>query len=436
VAGVVLVAILAAAARAGAAWPSVPPPLPPPAGRVVRVSTEAALQAAVSGIASNTTIVIAAGTYRLSHTLALSGPLSNVGIRGATGNRDDVVLAGPGRDRDNPAVPHGIWVAGDVRGLTIANLTIRDVPYHPICINPGPRSPRIYNVRLVNGGQQLLKVNPNADGTGVDDGAVEYSLLEYEPASRDAYANAIDIHAGARWTIRNNLIRDVRAPSGQFAGPAVLVWNHASDTIVEANTFVNCQREIAFGLIERPLHDHSGGIVRDNFIYRDRSVEGGDVAIGVSDSPGTRVLHNSILIDSNYPNAIEYRFRGTSGVLIANNLANRAVAERDGASGTVRGNLTTATAAFFVDAAAGDLHLTALAAGALGTGEPFADAGLDWDGEARRPGTVDLGADQTSARRDPRHTGAPAGAFASTRHLRQPYGLDVRQRAGSHPRAQ
>ena len=57
-------------------------------------------------------------------------------------------------------VPFGIWVGGNVQGVTIANLTIRDVYYHPIMLNAGAQSPLIHNVRLVNAGQQLLKSSP------------------------------------------------------------------------------------------------------------------------------------------------------------------------------------------------------------------------------------------------------------------------------------
>jgi len=72
------------------------PPLPAPSGTVVTVSTEAQLQSAVSHVASNQTIVIAPGTYTLSNTLYFNGNFSNVTVRGATNNRDDVVLVGQG----------------------------------------------------------------------------------------------------------------------------------------------------------------------------------------------------------------------------------------------------------------------------------------------------------------------------------------------------
>ncbi len=56
--------VMARVAVAGPATPA--PPLPPPTGTVVNVSTVSQLQNAVAAIASNTTIVIAAGTYNLT----------------------------------------------------------------------------------------------------------------------------------------------------------------------------------------------------------------------------------------------------------------------------------------------------------------------------------------------------------------------------------
>jgi hypothetical protein len=283
-------------------------------------------------------VLIAPGTYVLTHTLAISGPLEDVAIRGASGRRDDVVLVGPGRDVESSAVPHGIWVSGDVRRLLVANLTIRDVRYHPICFNPGPRAPRVYNVHLVNGGQQLIKANPATDGSGVDDGAVEYSLLEYDPTARDAYANAIDVHGGARWLIRDNLVRNVRPPSAALAGPAVLMWNHTADAVVEANTFVNCQRAISLGLIARPGHDNTG-------------------------------------------------------VVIANNLCNRAIAGRDGATASVNGNDTSASPDLFVNPRGGDLRLLPSAARAIDSAAPDPGVATDWDGRPRAAGVAsDIGA--------------------------------------------
>src|SRR5690242_3380443 len=77
------------------------PPLPPPSGTVVNVSTESQLQAAVASLTSGTTILIAPGTYTLTSTLYINGTFSNIALRGASGNADDVVLVGPGMSNAN-----------------------------------------------------------------------------------------------------------------------------------------------------------------------------------------------------------------------------------------------------------------------------------------------------------------------------------------------
>jgi len=56
----------------------------------------------------------------------------------------------------NPAISFGIWVGGNVGGVTIANLTIRDIYYHPIIFNTGTQSPLVHNVTLINAGQPRL----------------------------------------------------------------------------------------------------------------------------------------------------------------------------------------------------------------------------------------------------------------------------------------
>src|SRR5947208_3392557 len=393
--GSALLAILALAVPSAAASARPAPPLPPPSGPVVNVSTESQLQAAVSSISSNTTIVLAPGTYRLTNPLYFNGTFTNVGIRGATGNADDAVLAGPGMT--NTSVSFGIWVGGNVQGITIANLTIRDVYFHPIILNAGVQSPLIHNVHLVNAGEQFIKSNPNPAGGGIDNGIVQYAVIEYETTSRDAYTNGVDVHTGRNWIIRHNLFRNIRAPLGQLAGPAILMWNASSGTIADGNTFIDCQREIAFGLVERTPDDHTGGIVRNNFVYRNATIAAA-AAIGVFDSPTTQVLHNTILASGTYASPTEYRLVDTAGAAIAHKLLDGAILARDGAQATVVGNVVTASAALFVNASAGDLHLKPGASIAIDRASVMAGCPTDWDGDARPQGAAaDVGADEYRA---------------------------------------
>lgn len=362
-------------------------------GTVVRVSNETELQNAMRNLQPGNTILLANGTYMLSKTLNVANT-SNVTIRGASGC-DNVVLIGKGMTNSNFGdVPHGIWT--NSTNTVIAHLTVRDVYYHPIILNPGAQRPRIYSVRLVNGGQQLIKGNPTSHTEGVDNGLVEYSVMEFEKTSRDHYTNGVDIISGTNWIIRDNLFRNIRAPAGQLAGPAILMWGSSSNTIVERNLFLNTQRGIAFGLQERTPHDHSGGIIRNNIFFR-KPGESGDTGVYIADSPNTKVLHNTIILNGTYPNAIEYRFPDTKHVEIRFNLTDGRVAVRDGASGNIGNNITSATSNLFADPANNDLHLVSGAWSAIDRAGAHSDVADDYDGEARpTTGTTprDIGADE------------------------------------------
>ncbi len=303
------------------------------------VSTEPELQAAVRGLKSNTTIEIAPGTYFLTRTLYIHGPLSNVAIRGTAVDGRQTVLVGAGMTNTDGRVPYGLWTGEGVRGITIANLTIRDVRYHAIIFNAGTDRPHVYGVLLINAGQQLLKSNPDESGAGVDNGIVEDSIFEYTSHAPSDYTNGIDIHAGAHRIVARNHFENIVSPPGTLAGPAVLAWNHASDTRVEDNTFVNCARGVAFGLVQRrDGHDHFGGTIRGNVFLR-LGDQPGDAAIALADSPATQVLENAVFVSGTYRSPIELRFATTAGVLVARNVTDGVIATRDGASATLVGNL-------------------------------------------------------------------------------------------------
>src|SRR6185503_16592635 len=80
-------------------------------------------------------------------------------------------------------------------------------------------------------------------------------------------------------------------------------------------------------------------------------------------------------------------------VLFANNLFDGFLWARDGATGAEQNNLIVADAAMFVDALAGDLHLSASATDAIDQGATLADVVDDWDG-ALRVEPQDIGADE------------------------------------------
>jgi hypothetical protein len=68
---------------------------------------------------------------------------------------------------------------------------------------------------------------------------------------------------------------------------------------------------------------------------------------------------------------------------------------RDGALGTLTGNLTNASSSWFVSPAANDLHLSPTATAAIDQAAPLAEVAGDFDGDSRPIGSApDVGADE------------------------------------------
>ena len=381
-------------------WQKVPT-LPAPKGNVVKVQTEAELQRAVQNLKSGTTVLISPGTYKLTNTLHVRGELKNIAIRGATGNRNDVVIQGKGmRNKQYGNVPHGILVA-DATDVLIADLSIGDVWFHPITLQgqQGCDRVRIYNVRLFEAGEQFLKANPaGPDGAkgGVDEGIVEYCVFEYKDTARHWYTEGVDVHTGTGWIVRNNLFRNIRGPKGaKNIGGAIDFWNRSKDTLVENNVIWNCAVGIRLGVLDRNgYQDHSGGMIRNNVIVRfPDACHWADAGIIVNDSPGTKVLHNTVLLHGTYANAIEYRFPSSMKIEVIGNLCDAAIRARDGAQGIEANNFLRAVDRMFVDLPNGDWHLSGRIQGVVDMLPTNRECPKDIDGD-KRVGKADIGADE------------------------------------------
>jgi len=388
-------------------------PLPKPEGDVVHVKTATELEQAVRSMKSGQTIVLAAGEYRITHDLVPGAktpkPLRNIAFRGATGKREDVVIRGPGQE-NTEGNPQSCFQFNNVDGALVADLSIGDFFHHPIMLHGrfGCRAVRMRNLRLFDAGQQFVKGTSGGPGRiGAKDCIVEHCLIEYTdigPIANQGYTQGVDIHRGDRNIVRDCVFRNMHVKPGlRFQhGPAVLMWNDSRDSLVERCVFLDCDRGVQFGVSEKPKDgpsDHSGGVIRNNFFYTSRRITNADAPILAWNSPGTKILHNTILTNGTCPNAIEYRFTNTKGVIIANNLTDAKILSRNGAEAEVYGNFTEAAPGMFVDPAGGDLQLKSPVAGVVGAAEKLrppltaADCADDFNGHPRRSdGPGDIGA--------------------------------------------
>jgi hypothetical protein len=401
-----LLLLLAAATPAGAQAPAYCPPyvsspLYRPRLRQVPANPSNWI-ARLEGALAGDEVLLADGTYLLGqYAVQISVPLT---VRGASGNRDAVVIRGPGYG--TPA--EGLMI--HAANVTVADLTITGMRFHAISIKgeSGAEAPHVYNVHLFDIGTQHVKSTP---GDGVADGVVACSRLGYTPGGvRGDYIDAIDVHRGINWTVRDNEIYnhwgdgtgcEVDASCGTYAsggGPAILFWNNSSGTVVERNRILDAYRGIALGFGT----PHPGGAVRNNFFYQPTAGRPGargfipaDMGVQIDYGNGTVADHNTVILGGTYQGAIEV-WHSTS-VSARNNLLTRPVWDRGGNTALVSaGNKGNGGAADL--AVPGDPHLAPGSAAIDFASVVPTPVTADLDGQSRPQGLrADAGCDEWSA---------------------------------------
>lgn len=390
------------------------PALPDPTGSTVFVSSVADLVNAVNNASSGQTILIADGTYNLDgEYLRIDTP--NVTLRSERGNRDDVILDGNYQTTEIVQI-----VASNV---TIADLTLRAAYDHPIHAmssdGADTTNTLIYNVHIIDPGQQAIKVNPAVAGYYVDEGRIACSHIELTDAGRNrirdnCYTGGIDVHQARDWIVQDNLIEGFWCAQG-LSEHAIHFWVSSRDTLVERNVLFNNARGVGFGLAEArdgvrtypdnpcpsagdAYVDHYGGIVRNNFVFANDSAlfaseDGFDSGISLWQACGARVLHNTVASTRSPFSSIEWRFAATN-VEIINNLVTHNLMDRGGTA-SLSGNLQNQPLNLFVDGAGGDLHLVDSATAAIDQVAAPSDCLDDIDGTTRPVGArSDIGADE------------------------------------------
>lgn len=367
--------------------------------QTVSVTTASGLQSAVNNANSsggNVTIRLADGVYTLNDTLYVNA--SNVTITSQSGVRENVVIQGDAMS-SSARVGNLIRVAGS--NFKLSAVTLQRTGWHLIQVagEENADNPQIRDCILRDAYEQLVKVTGTAANanTRSDGGVIENCLFEYTAGiGPQYYIGGIDAHGARDWAIRGNTFRNIISPNTTVAEYAVHFWNGSQDNLVEKNLIVNCDRGIGFGLGDQ---GNTGGTIRNNMIYHAANKgQFADVGIGLQNSPGSSVYGNTIYMEHSYPSAIEYRFAGTTGVTIVNNLMNKSLSQIQGATGTTGSNLTNAQAGWFVSAATGDLHLASAVTSVVDRGQAVADLTEDFDGDVRPGGSSnDIGADEYMA---------------------------------------
>lgn len=386
-------------------------PLPPPEGETIMIGPGDDLASTVANAPSGSTILLADGTYDLAGSDYIVFRTNGVTLRSESGDPEAVVLDG---GYGGGSI---LNVAAD--DITIAELTVQRATWHPIHVTGGTDSntenATIYRVRVIDPGQQAIKINASGEGYYADHGTVACSTVIMTDEGRghvDAcYTGGVDAHLALGWRIHDNYFEGFWCDEG-LSEHAVHFWNSGRDTVVERNVIVDCARGIGFGLGEtgngtsRDYGDdpcpgatflgHIDGVIRNNTVLGAdpamfASQYGFDSGISLEQACGTEVVHNTIVALEQPFTSIEYRWSSTN-VTIHNNLVTHAIMPRDNAQADLQGNISdNPDTSQFVNAAANDLHLVPGAA-AIDAGVPTSVT-EDIDGDPR-DASPDVGADE------------------------------------------
>jgi hypothetical protein len=377
------------------------------------------LAAAVRAAASGTTLLIAPGTYKVGTTLHFA--VDDVTLRSRTGKAADVIL--DGRTAAGSALdPAGFTpeiIAVSASRITLADLTLEHARYHGIhaygAADHTIKRLSMRGLRVLDCGEQLIKVNSNGSDPAwyVDSSALECSWIGFEdnsvmePMTDGFYTGGIDIHGGQGWTLRGNLFRNIQR-DGKILEHAIHMWSKSRGALIEGNRFEDVFRAIGLGMktaepnpgLERHYPDKAGdspyldfidAIIRDNVVY-DRGGIHLESGMELANVTGVEAYHNTVFATDKPFSSIEYRYPDTK-VILGNNLVSHAILKRDGAQGEARGNLENAPAAWFADAAQGDLRLKPGAAAAIDQGAVLPAGKCETDFEGRpRDAKPDIGA--------------------------------------------
>lgn len=397
---------LAAVPGLHASEPGQGTPLPLVRGEIRRVGSLAELRAALDEQPDRPgaplTVLLADGTYILDGPpLVLRRP--GLVIRSANGTREAVIVRGPD---EGPEAKVGNVFQVEANDVVIADLTLGYCRHHGIQVRgEAPFDVAgllVHNCHLVNCNQQFIKgSSSDNDPVGATDGVIEQCLFEYTGGwAAQYYTGGIDIHKGVNWAVRDNLFRNLRAPSNPSgsAEHAIHFWKRcptrAQNVVVERNWIVNCDRGIGFGLVNAE-GGHQGGtsVIRNNLVSNDGTGPHSDVGIGLEHASGVTIDNNTVVVAS-YWAPIEFRFPGSTNLVFRNNLVNRPIRARDGAPpASMSHNLERVESSWFRHLTAGDLRLTEMAIPAIDAGQTLADFSIDAHGQMRPQGNGwDVGA--------------------------------------------
>jgi len=406
---VLILAVVLTVAVSSAAW-----------GATYNVSTVGQLNSALWNARYGDEVVVAAGTYNLTGVLNMS--YQGVTLRGATGNRDDVILRGSGMN--TYGVNEGICL--NTNYLTVSDLTVKDIYWNAIHIRGENQASHltISNVKTWNVGQRHIKGSGGGGSSAISDNVLIENCFMLQTEAReqgnsgDNYIGGIDAMGVRNWTIRDNVAQGIRGYD-DTGNAAIFLWQGVQNVTIERNRIYECGKGIGLGNPADPntaiftYPYHADDItVRNNMVLRSTMGGGNAIILELCNTKDVQVLNNTFYShNASYFRTISpYDENGggaTTGLdfqanIIRGDVWDHAVGDWSIARLTADGNIVDTTAlvvvpAWFVDWTQANLHLaeasTAGAVTPVNIAEVLADVPEDFD-LALRGNSPDIGADE------------------------------------------
>ena len=389
-------------------WFPKAPPLPPPTGEVIRVSSVDELFAAAGQVKPGGTILVEDGHYMMPRYFELK--TDNVTLRGASGNREKVIL-------DGAQSGHGELV-GITRcsGVTIADLTIRNIKWNGFKINSNTNVQKvtIYNCIIHNIWQRGVKgvrvPEENREKTRPKNCKIQYCLFYNDRAKRFSddpadtpdnfngnYIGGIDTMYAKNWVISDNVFVGIQGRTREARG-CVFMWHHAEDCIVERNIIINCDVGIALGN-SSGIGEGMSKVHCTNFIVRNNFVTNTpETGILADYTKACKIINNTIHHPGNRLQRLIRIVHDNDGLFVANNLlSGPKMRIETGSSMVIENNVERVLTSSFVDPANGNLHLKEKVSDVIDKALPLPEVYGDIDGQARGP-KPDIGADEFEVR--------------------------------------
>jgi lysophospholipase L1-like esterase len=265
------------AAAPNAPWMPKAADLPESPGRQVAVRTVEQLFTAVKDAQPGDSIALADGTYRMPVFLDIR--TDRVTLRGASGNRDAVII-------DGSDSRHGelIGITG-CSGVTIANLTVQNIKWNGIKINAdkATQAVTIYNCVLHNIWQRGVKspnVPKNKQALSPRNCRVQYCLFyndrpkrfsddETDTANRfnGNYIGGIDVKNTIDWQITDNVFIGIQGRTREGRG-CIYISENGQGCLIARNIFLDSDIGIALGnpSLGYSQHQAINCIARDNLV--------------------------------------------------------------------------------------------------------------------------------------------------------------------------